>query len=183
MATRTSTTTRQRQPERTAAARRGGARHRTPTPAPLGNLGPRDELDRGLIARLQANARESAAQLARGLGVARTTVLARLSRLERDRVIVGYTVRLAQDAQDGGLQAFVMIAVQPRAGRGVEAALQRMPEVRQLCTVSGEFDYLAQLQAASAARLDGLLDEIGALEGVLRTQTSVVLGRRIDRLG
>lgn len=158
-------------------------RTRTPTPAPLATGGPRDELDRGLIALLQANARDSAAQLARRLGVARTTVLARLARLERERVIVGYTVRLAQDAHDAALQAFVMISVQPRAGRTVEAALQRMPEVRQLCTVSGEFDYLAQLHAATAARLDGLLDEIGALEGVLRTQTSVVLGRRIDRLG
>lgn len=153
-------------------------------PAPLPPAGsPKDELDRGLIALLQANARESAAQLARRLGVARTTVLARLARLERERVIVGYTVRLAQEATQGSLQAFVMIAVQPRAGRTVEARLQRMPEVRQLCTVSGEHDYLAQLQAGSAARLDALLDEIGALEGVLRTQTSVVLGRRIDRLG
>lgn len=153
-------------------------------PAPLPSpAGVRDELDRALIALLQADARESAAQLARRLGVARTTVLARLSRLERERVIVGYTVKLGQDAAEGGLQAFVMISVQPRAGRTVEARLQRMPEVRQLCTVSGEHDYLAQLQAASAARLDTLLDEIGALEGVLRTQTAVVLGRRIDRLG
>jgi DNA-binding Lrp family transcriptional regulator len=63
----------------------------------------------------------------------------------------------------------------------VEARLKRMPEVRQLCTVSGEFDYVAQLQAPSAVRLDGLLDEIGRLEGVIRTQTSVVLARRIDR--
>lgn len=153
-------------------------------PQPLPPSGaPRDELDRALIALLQANARETAAQLARRLGVARTTVLARLARLERDRVIVGYTVRLGQDGPQAGLQAFVMISVQPRAGRTVEARLQRMPEVQQLCTVSGEHDYLAQLQAASAARLDALLDEIGALEGVLRTQTAVVLGRRIDRLG
>jgi DNA-binding Lrp family transcriptional regulator len=144
---------------------------------------PRDDTDRALIALLQADARASAAELARQLGIARTTVLARLAGLERRGVITGYTVRLAVDEGDAGLQAFVMMAVQPRAGREVEAHLARMPEVRQLCTVSGEYDYLAQLQAASATRLDALLDEIGALEGVLRTQTSVVLGRRIDRRG
>ena len=47
----------------------------------------RDTLDRNLIALLQANARESTANLARKLGVARTTVLARLARLERDGVV------------------------------------------------------------------------------------------------
>ena len=158
-------------------------KHRTRPQAPVALHGPRDEIDRALLALLQTDARQSTADLARTLGVARTTVLARLTRLERDRVILGYTVRLGQDEQDSGLQAFVHIAVQPRSGRGVESCLQRMPEVRQLCTVSGEFDYVAQLQAPSALKLDGLLDEIGRLDGVIRTQTSVVLGRRIDRLG
>ncbi|CAN5215992.1 hypothetical protein BH09PSE6_BH09PSE6_16930 [soil metagenome] len=54
-----------------------------------------DPLDRSLVTLLQANARESATALARKLGVARTTVVARIARLERERVIVGYTVRLA----------------------------------------------------------------------------------------
>jgi DNA-binding Lrp family transcriptional regulator len=145
--------------------------------------GPRDEIDRALLALLQTNARQNTADLARQLGIARTTVLARLNRLERDRVILGYTVRLGQDEQDTGLQAFVHIAVQPRSGRSVELRLQRMPELRQLCTVSGEFDYVAQLRAPSALRLDAVLDEIGGLDGVIRTQTSVVLARRIDRTG
>lgn len=53
-----------------------------------------DELDRNLVALLQANARESVANLARQLGVARTTVVARIERLERTGVIAGYSVRL-----------------------------------------------------------------------------------------
>ena len=62
------------------------------------------------------------------------------------------------------------------------AELAALPELRQLCSVSGEFDYLALLRAASTARLDALLDEIGAIEGVTKTTTAVVLARRIDRL-
>jgi len=98
----------------------------------------RDALDRELLALLQVNARASAAELARKLGTARTTVLSRLSRLEREGVIAGYTVRLAQDMLNQGLQAFVGLTVQPKAGRSIEERLQRMPEVRQLCAVSGE---------------------------------------------
>jgi DNA-binding Lrp family transcriptional regulator len=47
--------------------------------------------------------------------------------------------------------------------------------------VSGEFDYLALLHAASTTRLDALLDEIGGFEGVRKTTTHVVLARRVDR--
>lgn len=146
---------------------------------PHGGL--RDELDRQLIALLQANARDSTANLARKLGVARTTVLARLTRLERDGTVVGYSVRLGQDVHDLGLQAYVGISVQPKGGRDVVRQMTRMPELRRLSAVSGEFDYIALLRAESPARLDQLLDQIGELDGVLRTTTSIVLAHRIDR--
>jgi DNA-binding Lrp family transcriptional regulator len=147
-----------------------------PTPPML-----RDTLDRALLALLQLNARESAANLARKLGTARTTVMARLSRMEREGVIAGYTVRLAQSLAGQGLQAFVGLTVQPKAGRDVEAHLAHMPEVRQLCAVSGEFDYVLLLGADSATRLNALLDNIRNLDGVVKTTTSVALAWKIQR--
>lgn len=141
----------------------------------------RDQLDRALLTLLQANARESTANLARQLGTARTTVIARLSRLEREGVIAGYTVKLGQDVLNQGLQAFVGLTVQPKSGRAVERRLERMPEVRQLCAVSGEFDYVLLLRAESAMRMNALLDEMGDIEGVIKTTTSVALAWKIDR--
>ncbi len=140
-----------------------------------------DPLDRRLLARLQANARSSTAELARQLGVARTTVLARLARLERNGVVVGYTVRLGRAEAGRGVEAYVGITTEPKSGRDVSLRLSALPELRQLCSVSGEFDYLALLHAETPARLDALLDEIGAIDGVQRTTTSIVLARRIDR--
>ncbi|PND38405.1 AsnC family transcriptional regulator [Paucibacter aquatile] len=141
----------------------------------------RDQTDRELIALLQANARESTANLARKLGVARTTVVARLARLEADGVLVGYTAKLGSDAADRGVQAFVGITVQPKAGREVVKRLSGLPELRQLASVSGEFDYMALLRAESTMRLDALLDEIGEIDGVIKTTSSVVLALRVDR--
>ncbi len=140
-----------------------------------------DDLDRRLIALLQANARAGAADLARRLGVARTTVLARLARLERQGTVIGYTVRLAALEGEAGVEAYVGIRTEPKLAREVTQRLAQIAELRQLCSVSGEFDYLALLRAPSTTRLDALLDEIGAIEGVLKTTTSVVLARRIDR--
>ncbi len=149
---------------------------------PLERVGAlRDPLDRDLLALLQANARASTADLARQLRTARTTVLARLGRMEREGVIAGYTVRLGQDLRDLGLQAFVGITVQPKAGREVVRQISRMPEVRQLCAVSGEFDYVVLLRAESALRMNTLLDEMGNFDGVVKTTTSVALEWKIDR--
>jgi len=143
----------------------------------------KDQLDRDLIALLQANARESTANLARKLAIARTTVVARLARLERERVVIGYSARLGVDDGRPRVMAHVGISHEPRRGRDVMAQMQKMPELLQLYSVSGEFDYIAVLRAESTERLDALLDAIGALDGVLRTTTSVVLGVRIDRSG
>lgn len=143
---------------------------------------PLDDLDRRLIALLQSNARQSTADLARDLGVARTTVVARLSRLEQQGVVIGYTVRLGRDEAGRGVEVYVGITTEPKSARLVTQRLAALPELRQLCSVSGEFDYLALLHADTPARLDLLLDEIGAIDGVVKTTTSVVLARRIDRV-
>ena len=140
-----------------------------------------DELDRQLIALLQINARESVATLARQLGIARTTVNSRLARLEKGKVITGYGVRLGQRLVDGGLQAYVGIKVQPRSGKEVVRRLSAMGQVQQLCTVSGEFDYVAWLRSDSPEQLDELLDQIGNVEGVEKTTTSIILSSKVDR--
>lgn len=141
----------------------------------------RDQLDRDLVTLLQANARESTANLARKLGVARTTVLARIARLEREGSIVGYTVRLGGPEAAGSVQAYVGIVTDPKKARDVTAKLARMPELRQLCSVSGDVDYIALLRADTTQRLDALLDRIGEIDGVLKTSSSVVLALRVDR--
>lgn len=143
----------------------------------------RDETDRALIALLQANARESTANLARKLGVARTTVVARIARLEHEGVIVGYTVRLGLEARGGRVQAHVGITTQPKSTREVIRRLGKIPELKRLSSVSGEFDYIALLHADSTTRLDQLLDEIGEIDGVIKTTTSVELAVKFDRGG
>jgi DNA-binding Lrp family transcriptional regulator len=157
------------------------ARKRPREREPVSPGTPKDSLDRDLIALLQANARESVANLGRKLGVARTTVLARLARLETSGAIVGYTARLGSEAGDQGMQAYVGISINPKLQRDVVRRLTRLPELRQLASVSGEFDYMALLRAPTTMRLDALLDEIGEIEGVQRTTTSVVLAIRVDR--
>lgn len=140
-----------------------------------------DATDRHLLSRLQANARESAANLARHLGIARTTVVARIARLERSGVIAGYGVRLGQKMEDNVILAYCGLSVQPKAAPAILRALQRLPEIEEVNSVSGPVDYLVAIRCDTHDRLDRLLDEIGMLDGVNHTTTSIVLARKLDR--
>lgn len=140
-----------------------------------------DDLDEHLLARLRDNARAPVAELARSLGLSRTTVQSRLARLERSGVISGYAVKLAASYEAGRVHAFVMLTVEPKQAGAVTAALKRMAGVRRLQSVSGPYDMIAGVEASGVAEMDALLDQIGGLKGVERTNSSIVLSTKFDR--
>jgi len=140
-----------------------------------------DDTDRKLLAALRENARWPTAELGRRLGLSRTTVQSRIDRLERRGVIVGYSARLSPEHERGAVRAHVMITVRPKEARAVEAALRAIPEVCVLQSVSGTFDMIAQIVADSTTEMDALVDDIGALDGVERTTSSIVLSTKFDR--
>ncbi|MEO6410783.1 MAG: Lrp/AsnC family transcriptional regulator [Burkholderiaceae bacterium] len=140
-----------------------------------------DDTDRALLGLLRENARASTAELARRLGLSRTTVQSRIERLERRRVIAGYTVSVGDEVEAGLVRAHVLITLAPRASGVIEAALRKIAQLRVLHSVSGPFDLIAIVAAASIGELDALIDRIGQLEGVERTTSAIVLSTRIER--
>jgi DNA-binding Lrp family transcriptional regulator len=96
-------------------------------------------------------------------------------------VVVGYTVVVPDEAEAALVRAHVLITAAPKRSAGIEAALRRIPELRMLHSVSGPFDLIAVLAADSIGTLDALIDRIGALDGVERTTSAIVLSTRISR--
>ena len=139
------------------------------------------EADRRLLSVLRENARASTAEIARRLGMSRTTVHSRIERLERQGVIAGYTVRMGSEAERGHIRAHIMITVAPKQMPAVVDALHAMPELRALHSVSGPFDLVALAMAPGVEDMDALTDRIGALDGVERTTSSIVLSAKFER--
>ena len=137
--------------------------------------------DAQLLDLLRENARASTASLARRLGVSRTTVQSRIERLEQAGVIAGYTVRLGQAIAQQQVRAHVSITVLPKKMPSVVKALQAIPAVRSLYSVSGVHDLVATVAADGVAAMDELTDAIGALDGVERTTTAIILGTKFER--
>ena len=140
-----------------------------------------DPTDTALLALLRDNARAPTAELARTLKLSRTTVQSRMERLQRQRVITGYTITVPDELEAGLVRAHVMITLAPKRSGAIEVALRRIAEVRVLHSVSGPFDLIAVVAASSIGELDALIDRIGGLDGVERTTSAIVLSTRIER--
>lgn len=139
------------------------------------------ETDWKLIDLLTMNAREPTASLARKLGLSRSTIQSRLSRLEETGTIAGYTVRLGEAVERSQVKAYVMITVAPKLAGRVSIALRKMIPVRSLQTISGAHDLIAMIATESTAQMDSVIDEIGAIPGIERTTTSIILSTKFER--
>ena len=140
-----------------------------------------DDLDRNILTLLGADARMSVATLARRLKVARSTIQARLERLETGGIIAGYTLKLGEAARQGRLRASVLLTIEPRAQAAILTRLKSVAEVERVFTTSGRFDLLLQIAAPNTQVLDSVLDQIGAMTGVKSSESLIHLSTRLDR--
>jgi DNA-binding Lrp family transcriptional regulator len=136
-----------------------------------------DDTDRRLIALLRDDARASVASLAKLLGVARGTVQNRMARLEADGTIVGYTIRLKPQVQEHRIRALMTIAVEGNRIDAVLKALRGDPAVGELHSTNGRWDIVAELRAENLEAFDRVLARIRQLDGIAKTETSLLLTR------
>ena len=140
-----------------------------------------DDLDQHLIERLRENARAPVAELARMLGLSRTTIQSRLARLERNGTIAGYSLKLSDAARGALVHARVLLNIDVRQAADITAALKRLPGVRRLQSVSGPCEMIATVEAAGMGEMDDLLAAIAQVKGIERVQTALVLADKFDR--
>ena len=140
-----------------------------------------DDIDAKILALLMDDARTPVTTIAKKVSIARTTAIARIQNLEKRGVIAGYGVRLNDEMYQPAVRAYVGISIEPRCTANFVKIMHTLPEVETLCAVSGTIDYMLTLRCPSTAELDRVLDQIGAVDGVRQTSTSIILTKRIDR--
>ena len=139
-----------------------------------------DDIDRRLLAELQADGRLTHVALAARVGLSRSAVQERIARLERAGVILGYSVRLGEPGTSTGLRAYLLIKGGASHERAVKL-LEGFPEVTVADSVSGEVDLILQLRAERIEDLTRVRDEVARLPGIISTQTLLVMTPRFDR--
>lgn len=141
-----------------------------------------DELDRNIITLLKTDARMSLSTLARRLKIARSTLQARIERLETGGIIAGYTITLGKGADPNPLRASLLISIDPRAQGTVLQKLKSIPEIEKVHTTSGRIDLLVQLACPDTQSLDHVLDQIDATPGIRSSESLIHLSTRLDRV-
>ncbi|GAA2274738.1 Lrp/AsnC family transcriptional regulator [Streptomyces hawaiiensis] len=141
-----------------------------------------DAIDEKIITELTRNGRISHSELASKVLLSRNAVRQRIERLEREGHVAGYTiVRAGADTSDV-VSALVLVYRQDRMrGGDVLAALQRIPEVVICEILSGDFDIMVRLEAASLHRIRNIWEDIAEMPGVRDTVTALTLSRVVNR--
>lgn len=135
-----------------------------------------DELDRRIVAILQADGRASNAKIAREVGVSEGTIRRRLKRLIQQGLI---TVTAVVEPSKLGFQTEALIGVQVDPNRLDAAAtdLSKFREVSQVSVATGAYDLFAWVNVRNADELGTFLKtKVGSVTGVRRTETFVILG-------
>jgi len=140
-----------------------------------------DNLDRKLLHSLSKNVRISISNLARVLGVARSTAQSRLNRLEQNGTIRGYSIDYGDQYTRQLIKAHVLIQVDQKLTAQALTAIDKMPEVRSLFAVSGEYDLIAVIAAETTENLSVTLDKLANLAGIERTNSLVMLETKFVR--
>ena len=136
-----------------------------------------DETDLQILHKLQENARETQAEIARTVGLAPSAVLERIRKLEARRIIRGYAAQVDPAALGQGMLAFVAVrSAEGPSDDSVARQLGDLPEVLEVHHVAGDDCYLVKVRTRSSEHLGTLLrTQIGKIPGVRSTRTTIVL--------
>jgi DNA-binding Lrp family transcriptional regulator len=114
--------------------------------------------------------------------VSRSTVQGRLSRLEKEGIITGYTTILAtEDSHTTTISAIILIELEVKQQGNVIALLKKKAEVVHCYTLSGHFDIFVKINCVNPSHLDEIIDWIAEMDGVRRTTSSVILAKKFER--
>jgi Lrp/AsnC family transcriptional regulator for asnA, asnC and gidA len=134
-----------------------------------------DEIDRQIIYELQRDGRMTTQALARNVGISEVTARRRLRRLQADGIM---QVVAVVDPFLTGIDSPAFVGVKVDRSRLDEVArrLAKHPKVRYVGAATGNAHLIVEVMAASNHELSQfLLEELAAIEGVVDTETSLIL--------
>jgi DNA-binding Lrp family transcriptional regulator len=141
-----------------------------------------DEIDQRIVALMREDARRSFKDIGRRVSLSAPAVKRRVDRLEEAGVIKGYTTTVDHSAFGWNAHAFVELFCEGRmSGTEVRDAIMVHPEVEGAYTVAGSASAVIHLRAEDNQHLEETLERIRETDGVLRTQTQIVLSTLLER--
>ena len=140
-----------------------------------------DDVDARILTALGQDSRRSYADVAVEVKLSTAAVHERVRKMVDRGVIERFSLRI--DPEQVGLRftAFVAIRNVGRVHcRDISTQLGKLPEVLELHSVAGEYDFIAKIRTTHARALEEVLYQINASPGVARTNSTVVLNTEFE---
>lgn len=138
-----------------------------------------DRTDLELLSALSTDPRATVVALAERLGLSRNTVQARMARLDRSGVFLSFERAISASALGFPIEAFISVMVRQADLPRIRAELAGVPEVVQADGLSGQVDLLVRVACRDTQHLFDTDGRILAIDGVERTETSLIMGEVI----
>lgn len=140
-----------------------------------------DSTDARILTVLSADSRRSYAEVAAEVGLSTAAVHERVKKMAERGVIERFALRVDPDRVGLRFTAFVAIRHDASAHcRDVAPRLRDLPEMLELHSVAGEYDFLAKIRTTHARALEEVLYKIKSIPGVARTTSTVVLNTEFE---
>lgn len=140
-----------------------------------------DDIDKKILTRLTENARMTLAELNEDIALSLPAISERVKKLEQSGVIKQYTAILDPAKLNKHLMALMFLRFDsPRNGDKFADKVREEPEIKECYYITGDFDYSLKILTADTATLEKLLTRIKNADGVVKTQTIVILSTITD---
>jgi DNA-binding Lrp family transcriptional regulator len=137
--------------------------------------GGRDAIDDKLIALLCGNARATLTALSKAVSLSRTAVQARIARLERDGVIVGYRAMLGETRSETAVRAVLSITFSQHPCAPVVRTFRDWPEIEAYYSVTGPIDGYMVVRVDNTQALSAIVHRLSATPGVALVHSAVII--------
>lgn len=142
-----------------------------------------DSLDRHILSLLQENCKLPLNKIGERIGLSAPSVVERIKKLEENGIIRGYTAVLDARKLGKDITAFIGVSIHhPKLIRTFEKEIDRFEEVQECHHVTGEYTLLLKIKTDNTSGLEELLRQIRSIDGVDRTETTVVLSTHTEGL-
>ena len=134
-----------------------------------------DKTDERILKNLMVDARSSARQLALKLGMSTVTVLSRIKKLEKEKIIKGYTALIDHEKLGYNLTAIIEIIAKKDKIINIEAELSKIENVCGVYDITGNTDTLVIVKFKSRSELSEFVKGLASIQNIENTITHVVL--------
>ena len=137
-----------------------------------------DDVDQRLLSELRRDGRASLSDLAERLEISRATVRSRMERMTQAGEIAGYTVLTRSDVNAAPVRGLMLVRVEGRNSAKILNRLTGIPAVQAVHSTNGAWSLIAELGAQSLLELDEVINRIRDIEGVVHSETNLLLSTR-----